>query len=63
MVNFRAAHATAGYLPPLLVVTTRPLAATDPEPIRRAFCLEQFQYIDGSSFACWDAPFATLESA
>ncbi len=63
IVNFRAAHATNDYLPPLLILTCRPLAAIDPEPIRRAYCLEQFHYIDGSSFACWEVPVPAAEPA
>lgn len=56
LVNFRAAFNADGWLPPLLLLTTKPAKAVNTEVVARAFCLNAFRFIAGDSFGCWDEP-------
>lgn len=56
VVNFRAAFNSDEWQPPLLLVTTRPAKAIDTQVVARAYCLNSFRFVDGSSFACWEEP-------
>ena len=56
VVNFLAAFHSDEWQPPLLLITTKPAKAIDTEVVARAYCLNGFRFVDGSSFACWEEP-------
>jgi DEAD/DEAH box helicase domain-containing protein len=62
VVNFRAALDYDGWQPPLLLLTERPPKAVSTMDVRRAFCLEGFQFIAGDCFGCWDEPIEQLDT-
>jgi hypothetical protein len=56
VVDFRAALNTDGWLPPLLLLTTKPAKAVNTEVVARAFCLNGFRFVAGNSFGCREGP-------
>jgi hypothetical protein len=62
VVNFRAALDVGGWQPPFLLLTTKPAKSVSTIEVARAFCLNQFRFIEGNSFGCWDVPIEPDES-
>jgi hypothetical protein len=56
IVNFRASLEADGWLPPLLLLTSKPAKAVNTVVVARALCLNGFRFIAGDSFGCWDEP-------
>lgn len=56
VVDFRAALSVDGWLPPLLLLTTKPAKAVNTQVVARAFCLNGFRFVAGDLFGCWDVP-------
>ena len=54
VVDFRADLTIDGWQPPLIVLTSRPAKAVDPDVVARAYALDGLRFIDGDSFACWE---------
>jgi len=63
VVNFRAALDAHGWLPPLLLLTTKRAKAVTTNDVARAFCLNGFRFVAGDSFGCWDVPIEQSEKA
>lgn len=51
IVDFRASLTRMGWAPPLLVITQGLARSVNTEPMRSAYCLEAWWYVDGSAFS------------
>lgn len=52
VANFRNQLIQDGWLPPFLVLTTKPAKSVNTHSVARAFCLDAFWFIAGNSLAC-----------
>lgn len=56
IVDFRMRHSVGRWSPPLMVMSLHRAAAVPCAKLRRVYCLEALQYIDGNAFSCRPIP-------
>lgn len=52
VANFRNRLTVDGWTPPLFVLTKKPAKSVITHSVQRAYCLDGFWFIEGSSFSC-----------